>query len=285
MIDNVSGTPQAVADGGAALGTETSGGTPATVSENASGTSEPKTLTIPTHVMKRIKDEERTKGKEEALQSIVTAAGFSSQADLVAVLAKLKNSPASMPEPSRTQPKPTPNSDRKDEAEMTAEELRQSKNARREEGRFQRQVERLMRERDTAIQKASTNDRRVRELQSALDAKEAEAFLREIAVSEGVKDIDYAMKLYSREVNGKSEEELAKIDERAFFQGLKKSKPYLFGEIVELATTGTGSGGPPAPKPGPVIKETAQNEIVDARKLSPKEYNELLKKRGLSVTA
>jgi hypothetical protein len=159
------------------------------------------------------------------------------------------------------------------------------KNARRELARYERQMEKLQRERDEAINRYRTEVSSRSQLQEALDAKEAEAALRETAVGLGVKDVDYALRLLTRELENKDESELAQFDERAFFDGLRKAKPYLFGELVQPANTGTGAGAAPsAPKPGAVTTQAARDGQTDARKMNSQEFQELLRKRGINPT-
>jgi hypothetical protein len=114
--------------------------------------------------------------------------------------------------------------------------------------------------------------------------------LREIAVSKGVKDIDYAVRLLTRHLEGMSEEEIAKLDggkafdEGKFFEGLRTTNPYLFAEVTKPANTGTGAGNaPPPPKPGAAAAAQQQGNQVDAKKMSREEFQEHLRKRGLSV--
>ncbi len=230
----------------------------------------------------RIKDEERAKGREEAQAALAKAAGFETTQDFVQALAGLKNRPppqqeAPQPPPARTQPAPV-------QANGTAQdEALAQKNAQREAARAQRQQETTLRELQTATQRASEAERRAKSLQEALDSKEAEMALREEAVATGVKDVDYTLRLLTRELEGKTDQEMAQFDQRAFFEGLRKTKPYLFGESVHPATTGTGTSTTPgAPRPAAVQAQAAANGRIDATKMSPADYIELLRKRGLN---
>jgi hypothetical protein len=122
-----------------------------------------------------------------------------------------------------------------------------------------------------------------KELQRQLDAKEAEMELREAAITRGIKDSDYAIRLLTRSLEGKTEEELAKFDHGKFFDDLRGTHPYLFGEVVKPATTGTGAGAPAAPKPADAAAADAQNGRTDATKMTAEEYRAHLAKRGLAI--
>ena len=283
----IEATPQVVADGGPPLGA-TPPAAPAAQPQSQSQSqsqqqqAEPqRVMSIPHSAMARIKTEERERGRAEALASLAQQAGFESMNDLAAALASLKSGGRSAPREETEQPRrpqtpqaPAPNED--------ANELIEVKNARRELARYERNLEKLQRERDELTQRYSAEQQARMQLQEALDAKEAEATLRETAVGLGVKDVDYALRLLTRELEGKDEAAMAAFDERAFFDGLRKTKPYLFGETVLPATTGPGAGAaPPAPKPGQVQTDNARNGHLDARKMNGQEFNELLRKRGL----
>jgi hypothetical protein len=108
--------------------------------------------------------------------------------------------------------------------------------------------------------------------------------LREAAAVNGVRDIDYSLRLLQRELEGKDEQALAAFDEGAFFTGLRKTHPYLFGEVTVAATTGTGVGNAPtAPKAGTVTQAQGAAGKSDARSLSSDEFQKLLRSRGLSA--
>jgi hypothetical protein len=107
--------------------------------------------------------------------------------------------------------------------------------------------------------------------------------LRETAVVKGVRDVDYALRLLQRELEGKDEQALATFDEGKFFENLRASHPYLYGETVVPATTGTGVGAAPsAPKAGAVQAAQGAAGNKDARSLSQDEFQKLLRARGFS---
>ena len=242
---------------------------------------ESKVVTVPTAAMKRIRDEERQKGKQEALAALAQQAGFESDVDLVSALAQLKQKPAQQaapPAPAPTQQQAQPNQQAGGDGTLSQQELLQLRNDRREQGKFERAIEKLTRERDTFAQKYQQSAQELKTYREQLDAKDAEMQLRELAVSKGVKDVDYALRLYFREA-----EKGEPVDEGTFFESLRKEKPYLYGETVRPATTGTGAGtAPTAPKPGQTTQQAAGAGQFDARKASPTELKERLAKMGLN---
>lgn len=237
-------------------------------------------MVIPTSAMKRIKEEARGQGRQEALDELAKAAGYESNADLVQALAKLKApAPAGTPAPAPAAAAPVP---APGEPAMTPEELARSKDSRREQSRYERQIEKVLGERNRYAQSATEWQRKARDAQAETDAVRAEMHLRTIAAGVGLQDIDYAITLFSREVEKLTPEQAEKFDERAYFDGLRKTKPLLFGEAVLPAGTGPGGGAAPPPAPGTVTQRTVTNGKVDARKMSPQEYRAHLAKMGIT---
>jgi hypothetical protein len=117
-----------------------------------------------------------------------------------------------------------------------------------------------------------------------LDAKDAEMSLREVAVSKGVRDVDYAVRLLTRHLEGQDEVALSSFDEAAYFEGLRASHPYLFGEVAVPATTGTagGASAPAAPAPGTAAQQIAKNGTFDARTASADEFKKRLAQLGIN---
>lgn len=231
--------------------------------------------------MKRIKEEQFAKGRAEAMKGLVESLGFGSPDELKQALAGLKSKPAATPAPARAAA--TPAADPADEG-FSQDELVRAKQERRSQGRFERMLEKTTRERDTYVQRFKQTEASLKALQTKLDNAEAETALRQTAVEVGVKDVDYALRLFYRELETMDPAKLDAFSERTYFTELRKTKPYLFGETVQPAHTGTGpSGAVPPPKPGAVSAGQAQNGQVDVRKMNPKEYEEHMRKRGLNA--
>lgn len=240
---------------------------------------------------KRIKEEQRAKGRQQAIEDLdakARAAGFESHDDALKALAALNKKP---PTPTVTptihqgapamstkssQKNQDPNGDR-----ARADALRKEDEARAERKKWR------------------SENRQRRDLEAQLAAKDAEIALREECYRAGVKDVDYVIRLLTRELQGKSQEEIAAFDRSKFYDSTRKEKPYLFGETVVAATTGTGgeakkegdpatsatttaNGAPATPNPGANAVDTAATKQFDARTAKPDEVAARLRQLGLN---
>lgn len=161
-----------------------------------------------------------------------------------------------------------------------------NKHDRKAMAKYERQMGRYQKQLGEMSKKARTEERRRKDVQRSKDALEARIALERVAIQKGIKDPEYAIHLYTKHIEGKTDEELAKLDESAFFDGLRTSHAYLFGETTVPATTGTGGNNPPAPpKPGNAAANAAANGQVDAMKMDRKQYEEHLKKRNINPHA
>jgi len=244
-----------------------------------------KTVVLPTHAFARLKKEEREKGKKAALQELATSLGFSSVEEFTLSAGKLKAGQSSG-SGQKTQAAP----DRRPDNTSNRVQARDSggKPSGRPDAkfmeRFEKEKQRLEKDKADLAQRMRREVRGRRDEQQRGDALEAQMELQKQAMLVGVKDVDYAMRLLTRHLDGKSEKELSSFDETKFFEGLRDSNPYLFGETVRPATTGTGvRNPPPAPRPGEVTQVSAQGNQLDARKLSQDDYRKLLVARGLNA--
>lgn len=226
---------------------------------------------------KRLKEEAREKGRKDALSSFAKDAGFTSVEELQAAIhgwkagSKPKNPSADDGDSDTGEPKPktqNQNNNRPD---------------RRSLERWEREKQQFTKEMADLRNRMKHEADQRKELQRALDAKDAEMVLRETAVMTGIKDVDYAIRLLTRALESKSEKELAEFNEAKFFESLRSSHPYLFGEVVKPATTGTGGNGAPTPpKPGEASTQTAQSGQADARSMSREDFLKHIAKRGIN---
>jgi hypothetical protein len=245
-------------------------------------------VVLPSNALGRIKNEARERGKKEALSELdaqAKAAGYSSFAEALGTIKGL-----SAARPSNDQ-KPKQKAPRQENQERT--EQRQTQGKRSDERVWNREKDKYSRLLEQERRARQDEARRRRDLQRQLDASQAKAELEKAAIQCGVKDVDYAVALLLRNLEGKDETALSAFDESKFFEGLRGSHPYLFGEAVKPATTGTAGGTPPpTPKPGQVAGATAQasNGAPDPMakdehgrvKMTPQQFNEMLRKRGLN---
>lgn len=226
-----------------------------------------KNITLPSRALQARLSEAKASGMKAALTDLdkrAREAGFASVDAMFSHVVKEPTKPAKpeIPEPPRA---PLDRNDRKAMAQ------------------YQRDVERYRREAEKAKALADQAHRQARDLQRKLHAREAQSELEKAAMAAGVKDIDYAVSLLKRSLEGKSEAELKVFDEGKFFDNLRTERPYLFGEMVRPATTGTGSSVPTTPPtPGQVEQRTGAAGQVDARKMKPEEYNEYLRRKGIN---
>ncbi len=237
---------------------------------------------------KRIKEEQREKGRQLAiadLDSKARAAGFESHDDALKALAALKQKPTVQ------QPVNRPNQSQGAHAMPT----KPSKN----EDVDQLRAEKIRAEDDRKTQRKQWRqaNRQRQELEQQLAAKDAEMGLREECYRAGVKDVDYVIRLLTRELTGKTAEEINTFDRTKFYEATRKDKPYLFGETVVAATTGTGgeaakkdgpsgvtaaAGASGGPSPGAGAVQAADEKKFDARKATPQEVSDRLRTLGLN---
>ncbi len=235
---------------------------------------------------KRIKENARKRGRDEAmteLDKLAQAAGFKSAADALANINANRGS-GHGGGGNRGQPGRQASADEPPVPPSPP----QNRNDRRAWERYERARQQFERDRTAYRERISREAQKRRELQRQLDAKDAEMALRETAVSCGVRDVDYAIRLLTRHLDGQTEEQLQNFDERKFFEGLRNEKPYLFGEITTPVTTGTagaaptGGGAPPPARPGQTAAGAAAAAQVDARKMTREQFAERLAKMGLN---
>lgn len=235
---------------------------------------------------KRIKDKERRKGHDDALKELDGAAQAAGFKDAVSAFEAIRGmggnrggAPAPQPQPPRREARPGQS------PEAPVPPAQPGKHGSRKDWeRYERQRQQFERDRASYRDRVAKATQRNRDLQRQIDAQQAEMSLRESAVACGVKDVDYAMRLLTRHLEGKSEAEVDTFDEKKFFGDLRTSKPYLFGETVTPATTGNGGAAPggSAPQPGATTTAATTTAQVDARKMSREEFQNRLKKMGLN---
>ena len=243
-----------------------------------------KNLVIAQSTMGRIKKEERDRGAKQALTEAAKAHGFDSIEEMQAFLAGRQSAA----------PKPAPQGGgqgQQQQKKQTGDGGGGHRDpgpapdgmSRRAQAAWEKERTKLVADVEAAKRTAAVNDKRYRQERQKNESLQTEMQLRESAIASGINDVDYAVRLLNRHVEGKSEEELKDFDESKFFTGLREQKPYLFGEVVKPATTGTAGGTvPPAPKPGAAAATAAKNGQIDARTMSQQEYQEHLRKRGLN---
>ena len=224
-----------------------------------------KNFIVPQHAFKKAKDDAREKGRKEAIESLVKELGLSSVDEFKGLIQGVKSGKV------KAQPQQKVESD-KSKVESTKEASQLFK----ERGKWQKTYE-------SQNQRLSQESRARKELEQRLEAKEAEMALMAAAFTAGIRDdvaVEVAIRMLTKHVEGLSEQDQAKFDERKFFASLKETHPVLFSEVVRPATTGNGSGNAAVAKPGAL---PAMNGKKDARGMNPKEFREHLLSQGLKL--
>lgn len=230
---------------------------------------------------KKLKDEAREKGKKEALTELARRSGFATieEMEQAAVSGKQATAraraAAAAEEADPTPPKPIAAADPGAAPKHLSDKAQAAWNKERD---------RILAENQQLRQKADMAERRNKVYAKKIEDVEAEKALQAIAFQAGIKDPDYAVTLHRRHIEKASEEQLKAFESDKFFSGLRTSHPYLFGETVIPATTGTvgGDGKPGAPGAIVVTEKTGAAGQIDARKMTPAELEAHLRKRGIN---
>lgn len=256
----------------------------ADTTEEPSGDQMEKVQQVKHSDFKRIKEEAKAKGKAEALSDLDAQAklqGFTSFADALKALGELNKRP-----PAATAAKPASPTPPKEATTMTTKPPKKTDADKAlEKARADAETARV--DKIKAHRQWRAGEMKRREMQSALDAKDAEMGLREEMYRAGVADVDYTLRLLTRELEGMNEEQIAAYDRSAFYGTLRQERPYLFGEKVVPANTGTNGqktdGSSPAePKAGEASKEAAASNQFDARTAKPEDVQKRLRALGLN---
>jgi hypothetical protein len=233
----------------------------------ATSFAEGKTIVIPNAAMKRIKEENREKGRKQAMDEFNKLAqenGFASPSDMFSFVKQLKETSTKAPEKiedKSVQAAPVDNNHQ-----------------------YQEHLKRLEQEKDELLRKSRIQERKALKLERDRDAIQVQMTLRESAMQAGIKDPGYAVNLLQEHIDGKTETELKDFDSSKFFSSLRTEKPYLFGEYVRPATTGVGleGGQPSALRPNQVTSVNGSSTI-DMRKASQQELTSRLRQLGLRM--
>lgn len=220
---------------------------------------------------KRLKEQARAKGAKEALAEQAKKYGFGSTELYIKAVEdtfkspgpKATNNTVNTKEPVLQDPGPAP--------EGMNTKATQAWN--KERNRIINELERTKREK-------SHYEKKYRNTRQMYDNDQTKWLLEKSAMQVGIRDPEYAVRLLEQAVAGKDENDLKSFDERKYFEGLRGSHPYLFGEVVKPATTGTAGGATPAP-----VKQAppSSNGSSDAMKLDPNEWHAMLRRRGWNL--
>lgn len=259
-------------------------GTPVVVVEEQP---KPKVISVPTAAMKRIKDDAAAHGRSEYQRELDATAqelGYKDHAAWVEAskAAKAQSSQAAKPaEPATTQPaateKPKTSSATDPESRLAALE--------QENQRLTQNNQSLLDEKKRINREAAKLRRETAALRDELTNSQTEAELKLAAQAAGVTDVEYGVAVYMRAIQGMNEEDLKGMDENKFFSDtMRKSHPHLYKAEERTVNTGTKSDTQiTTPATGSGNKSQASdNGKVDAKTMTPQEFQTLLRKRGLT---
>jgi len=163
-----------------------------------------------------------------------------------------------------------------------------NRNDRQAMAKYEQDKAKWKREQDRKDAEIREQKRLRRKAENRANAIEVKATLERIAHGVGIKDTDYAVTLFTRAHEGKTEDELKGLDEEAFFKGLRTQHPYLFGEVTVPATTGTSGpvpGSHAAPRPGATAAAAGAAGKVDVREMTKPEFEEYKRARGIRTAS
>lgn len=230
-----------------------------------------------------LKKSEREKGRKAALEQLAKDNGFKTVEELLMAMPRLRQAGDPAPQPA---PKNGTGNQPPKQGGTRLPDSFSDKDVKR----WQRENEQLRVKNEQLAKDAQVSRRRVRSLSQQINDLEVTSSLKDIAVSCGITEVDFAIDLLKKDARkqtiGKTDEEASKIldayDEVSFFNGLRESRPYLFGEVKRPATTGTGaSGEPAAPSASDAKKAEAQRGKVDVSKMTRDEYEAYKRSLGL----
>lgn len=241
-----------------------------------------KIVQLKTHQIGQLKRE----AGAAAQRKLAAEMGFASVDEMKAAAARLKNAPKAQPQQkTAAQPKPT--------APQAPAAPRQSENS--DVLAMQRELSELRAKNEKLAREKARAERTARERQRQSLASQAESELRSIAAAEGITDLEYAIHLIRQHTNGMDEAKLRAFDERAYFRSLRNKYPYLFNQVQQPANTGL-SDNPGAVRtssvqiapgeqrsqvPAPAPRQPGAR--VDTSKMSPKEFQDYLRGKGISI--
>lgn len=256
-------------------------GQPVTVVETKP---QPKVISVPTSAMKKIKDEAAAAAltaRQQELDADAQELGFKDHASFIQAQKEARKAAATAAT-AQTEPKAEPKPEAKGNTE--ADRLKQLEE---ENATLKGKLETTLEEKKRLNRQHNRQMRELQKLRDDVTNQQTESELKLAAQAAGVIDTDYAVSVYTRAIQSMSEEELKGMDESKFFgETMRKTHPHLYAATERPINTGTkndpvvrqpatGGGGDP-PK-------TDSNGKVDARKMTPQEFSELLQKRGISA--
>jgi hypothetical protein len=235
-----------------------------------------KTVMIPDVALKQRLDQAKKSGRTAYQQELDTQAQTKGFANHAAMMAHVDSILTRTPQ-AKTQQTQAPIRTQASTSSSQPPLPPKNRNDRQAMATYERDKAKWQREKEQSESRLRDEQKRRRRAERERDAIQARSSLDRIASRCGVKDTDYAIILYERHCQGKTEEELGKMDEESFFKGLRQTHSYIFGETVVPATTGTAGAVPGAhvlPTPTGTAAAAGQAGSVDVRKMNKQQYQE-----------
>lgn len=234
--------------------------------------------TLSPNAFKKIKDQARSQGERQALEKLAKQHGYRDVEAMNAALAR-RAQPAAPQRPSGAGGGGNNgggNNRPRDPGGAPANMNPKAAQA------WERERQKILAERDASSKKAQGYEKKFRAERKRAEDRETEYALREAAITQGIKDPSYAVRLLEKHVEGKTEEDLKNFDEEKFFAGLREPHPYLFGETVRPANTAPDTTRPGTPA-APTVVSGPNGPVFDARdkKVSKQEIEARLRKMGI----
>lgn len=241
-----------------------------------------KTMMMPHSAIAEIRTKERERGKKlawEELNDKAKTLGFDSYDAMENAALKSQKKPVET----------RPVHDDSDETDATPEPVTPaptSSATTREEKRLAKEHADLIEKHKEANRRIAAEEKKRKAAERDRDHERIRATLERAAYTAGIKDTDYAVTLLKRATATKSQDELASFDENKFFEGLRQTHAYLFGATPQPINTAPAGNEEPkaAVTPGQVTQNKSGNGPIDARTLSPQDYQELLRSRKITKT-
>ena len=230
-----------------------------------------KEVILQSNAFTKLKNAAVEKGRKQALADMARAHGFPSVEALELALKNSRQPTA----PASTQVQSAPAQTRTQESPVAKPQSNDNKIS-----------QRLMRENEELKKQNRKIANQLKQKDRLSKAAETRALLTRLAAEKGIKHPEYALIEWQKEVENLSSEALDQFDHGAFFDGLRATKPFLFGEVtasVMPATTGTGIGRPTAPSPVAVAKAAAEAGKIDAMKMTASEFSDYKRRMGISA--
>jgi hypothetical protein len=250
------------------------------VPQSAAPPTQGKNVVLPSHAfaerLKKAKDQGRTAYQAE-LDKQAQDRGFANHAAMLQHLDTMRAAP-------KPRPNGQPNGGQQAQGADSAPTPPKNPKDRKAMQKYEQDLAKQRREAEKKDRENAELRKKARRAEDRANSIEARANLERIAASCGIVKLGQAIYLYTEHCQGKTVEELDKMDETAFFNGLRQTDPYLFNEVTVPATTGTAPAipGSHAPRPAAAAAAAGSAGRVNTLNMTKQEWAEYKRKQGLT---